>query len=934
MQAGLFSAVSSAFIIDVQSKLEPDPNEMTAAYMRILIHTMNNSLFPDTNPSSTIWTGPPPEIVTVQSLLYASLATSLFAAFLAMLGKQWVNHYLRNHGGSTADKSRDRQRKLDGFQEWHFHLTIESLPVMLQLALLLLGCALSRYLWTINHTIAGVTITVTLFGVTSYIFLTLAATLYYNCPYQTPPSTFAQMIIRHLANSDAAFVHLLRAFIAILPPIKNSGQILGQLGSGVCNMLGGFGCTPAIVEEVDLIPVTVVVMSPARIFEDIFIDWEVCKADARCISWILSSTTDTDVIYSTVRFAADMVWYPEIMGTLLPHTLAVLFFDCLLDGQPIPAKLEHASSIGMALGTVLSTQLTIEPEDQALMGLCKHICDHIEGIQSSEPMFRLVFHTLNTIVRPPAYELCLPSPFLAAPDNLSITQRLWLSRIVLQTFWRSSCIKRPIRALKLYGIDHFCETFTTDGDKIPAILKTNIILIMTIFLGLQIDLLDLYAPNNRCVVPQFSHGVHSSSDSDAFQVAVNVFCQQLQISIMGSMAESKALKLVISTLSHLNPPQTMKTIEYHFLWLTGILNSKYSDNSRHKMASGVVQLIGKWFPYHYTGNVPSSWISPLLGFLSLCEEFNPTGGFTALHILSIPKYPDFNAMVPPLLMSILLPAHPLQSRSLALKIFYNFAAGWFSSQMEHVPYQDLDNLLQAVGDPFQFPDLPQDGQFVVPVGYKPIMVIVLLIEFASSDLWQNHLHHSNFTSCEEILSTEEGRKTALNSMLYMAAYSWIEFLCTPAKIVKAIRCLEELQCFKTAEVVFLWAWTVGVVNAADQNGWGLIEHNTLNFYQTYGIRHLATLSQYITNTTVEDLHQVFLLMHYQGRPCRVWSVQQLSDCLEAMDRKDDQNLEDLHIAQACQLRRLYLLFGYNPTTWKEVVVQGRQGDKQTHHQDS
>ncbi|KAF9643703.1 hypothetical protein BDM02DRAFT_3074152, partial [Thelephora ganbajun] len=87
--AGLFSAVSSAFIVDVQSKLEPDPNEMTAAYMKILIHSMNNTLFPDADPSSTTWTGPPPKIVVVQSLLYASLATSFFAAFLAMLGKQW-----------------------------------------------------------------------------------------------------------------------------------------------------------------------------------------------------------------------------------------------------------------------------------------------------------------------------------------------------------------------------------------------------------------------------------------------------------------------------------------------------------------------------------------------------------------------------------------------------------------------------------------------------------------------------------------------------------------------------------------------------------------------------------------------------------------------------------------------------------------------------
>ena len=124
---------------------------MTAAYMRILIHAVNASLFPDAIPDPTTWSGPPPQIVTIQSLLYASLATSLFAAFLAFLGKQWINRYLRNRGGSAADKSRDRQRKLDGLERWHFQLVIESLPVMLQLALLLLGCALSLYLWTMSE---------------------------------------------------------------------------------------------------------------------------------------------------------------------------------------------------------------------------------------------------------------------------------------------------------------------------------------------------------------------------------------------------------------------------------------------------------------------------------------------------------------------------------------------------------------------------------------------------------------------------------------------------------------------------------------------------------------------------------------------------------------------------------------------------------------
>jgi len=343
--------------------------------MRILIHTMNNSLFPDADPSSTTWTGPPPEIVTVQSLLYASLTTSLFAAFLAMLGKQWVNRYLRNRGGSAADKSRDRQQKLDGFETWHFHLTIESLPVMLQLALLLLGCALSKYLWTISRTVAGVVVAVTIFGVTSYIFLTLAATLYNNCPYQTPPSILIRTTIKYLTHSDAKFARALRSTAVPLPPMKlNLRQTLRRLCAGVRRVLHNLGCIPGIPEETGHIPLAVVTSpSPPRIFEDIPINWDTYKADIRCISWVLSSTTDADVIYSTVRFAADTIWYPEVVGVLSPHVLADLFFDCLLDGRVVPGKSEHASSIGMALASVLSGQLTAEPESERLKGLCRNI---------------------------------------------------------------------------------------------------------------------------------------------------------------------------------------------------------------------------------------------------------------------------------------------------------------------------------------------------------------------------------------------------------------------------------------------------------------------------------------------------------------------------------------------------------------------------------
>jgi len=475
---------------------------MTAAYMQILIHEINSSLFPDARPDSVTWSGPPPNIVTVQSLLYASLATSLFVAFIAMLGKQWVNRYLRNRGGSAVDKSRDRQRKLDGFKKWHFHLVIESLPAMLQLALLLLGCALSQYLWTISRTVAGVIAAMTLFGITSYVLFTLAATLYYNCPYQTPPSILTRTIIRYLTCSDVAFTRSLRSFFAPFTPIRNLRRVLKRLRSGVRAAVRRFGGASALVEGAERIPLAVVMVPPAWDFKGISIDWEASKADVRCISWILDTTTDTDVIFSTVRFAADTIWYPEVAGALSPHVLADLFFDCLLDGWPISGKSEYAGSIGMALASVLSIRLSMEPEDLGLRELCGRISSDVRWETSTEPVFLLVVAVLRLVARVPTRNGRLMGSefYQSVPEHLSATQGLWLSRVILQTIWRWRCVQGSTGVFGIGEVGAVCQALVATGDQMPNVLKTNLFLVLAISLGLQIDIGDLYPPGNKCVV--------------------------------------------------------------------------------------------------------------------------------------------------------------------------------------------------------------------------------------------------------------------------------------------------------------------------------------------------------------------------------------------------------------------------------------------------
>ena len=75
----------------------------------------------------------------------------MFVAFLAMLGKQRILYHARvTTQGNIADKGKERHARFLRLQKWRFYVVMGSLPVMLQLALLLFGTALAIYLWDLN----------------------------------------------------------------------------------------------------------------------------------------------------------------------------------------------------------------------------------------------------------------------------------------------------------------------------------------------------------------------------------------------------------------------------------------------------------------------------------------------------------------------------------------------------------------------------------------------------------------------------------------------------------------------------------------------------------------------------------------------------------------------------------------------------------------
>ena len=113
-----------------------------------------------------------------------------------MLGKQWLSRYSQvDMRIPLVDRGRDRHRKMNGMATWRFHLVMESLPLMLQVALLLLGCALSKYLFTIDSLVAWVVVGFTAFGFIFYFVIVVVAALSYDCPFQTPFSLFIRLTV-------------------------------------------------------------------------------------------------------------------------------------------------------------------------------------------------------------------------------------------------------------------------------------------------------------------------------------------------------------------------------------------------------------------------------------------------------------------------------------------------------------------------------------------------------------------------------------------------------------------------------------------------------------------------------------------------------------------------------------------------------------------
>jgi len=356
-----------------------------------MLYKMDNTTFGGDIPSLPQWTGAPHAIIHVQAMLYASLAASLFSAFLAMLGKQWLNRYaLTDMRGTAVERSQDRQRKLGGIIAWYFDHVMESLPLMLQFALLLLGCALSLYLWDINMTVARVVIGVTALGVIFYIFFVIAGTASASCPYQTPWAHIFRHIHHHILPAIPRLLHsvlsgLIHESRCLVPfsddewcKWRDWKETISVLSKYILCLPFSLACdayrlTRAAVKAVIALARRVHSwIRSTRSAQARTLNQRAAVLDSQCVSWILQTSLEKDIRLSTLKFLATTPTLVDFTPALLSDCFDILA-DCVKVNKQDPVAVQGMEELGEVSATCLFLTydhlLTTDPTASILSGI-------------------------------------------------------------------------------------------------------------------------------------------------------------------------------------------------------------------------------------------------------------------------------------------------------------------------------------------------------------------------------------------------------------------------------------------------------------------------------------------------------------------------------------------------------------------------------------
>lgn len=191
IQAGLFSAVVTAFVMESYNLLQANPPDYTASVLYALLASTGNStaIASIPTPASSVFSEVPVSARWINGLWFSSLALSLVVSLLCILVKQWLDEYAgRMAASSQHDRHWARRRALffGGIEGWQLAGFMSILPLLLHVALFMFFGGLVILLWRVDHVIGLLLLAVTGTLFAFYLVSTLVPLFRTNCPSATP----------------------------------------------------------------------------------------------------------------------------------------------------------------------------------------------------------------------------------------------------------------------------------------------------------------------------------------------------------------------------------------------------------------------------------------------------------------------------------------------------------------------------------------------------------------------------------------------------------------------------------------------------------------------------------------------------------------------------------------------------------------------------
>ncbi|KAJ7769387.1 hypothetical protein B0H16DRAFT_1715849 [Mycena metata] len=336
--SGLFSAVSSAFVIQIEPQLAlPNASKI---------------------------------IVIVQCLLYASLFTTLLAALLAVLGKQWLMYYqAAGSRGTIEERGLERQRKLNGLVKWKFEVVLQTFPLLLQLALLLFASSISLYLWTIQHSVAILVTFLTAVGLSSYIILLVSATIFSDCPFQTPLGPLLRQV-------PGIFLYTVKRIRRTLQPVLRGLQTAISKPLGAIYRVNALRTISTKLRDntrrlwglvsrfgrstLDLLPRFASQTLPSTDTPDPYA-WSKsidASPEVPAVLWALNTSTDPAMIGAAAELGADLQWpLDQFAEAIVDHvwpTALVSFWD--FSSHRVRPGMSHLAAVWVKLSLQVHSQ--------------------------------------------------------------------------------------------------------------------------------------------------------------------------------------------------------------------------------------------------------------------------------------------------------------------------------------------------------------------------------------------------------------------------------------------------------------------------------------------------------------------------------------------------------------------------------------------------